>query len=93
VDNEHEYTCLNTPVWQHSHRHGKTFMYKVKMYQRHEYVCVSLQELEHLRSNEKRYESESADWLHTHSSLCESHAHVKAHRAHVYMHVLIAHYL
>lgn len=32
---------------------------------------LTLQELEHLRSNEKRYESESADWLHTHSTLLE----------------------
>ena len=32
---------------------------------------LTLQELEHLRSNEKRYESESADWLHSHSALLE----------------------
>jgi hypothetical protein len=32
---------------------------------------LTLQELEHLRSNEKRYESESADWLHNHSALFE----------------------
>ena len=32
---------------------------------------LTLQELEHLRSNEKRYETESADWLHTHSTLLE----------------------
>jgi len=32
---------------------------------------LTLQELEHLRSNEKRYESESAEWLHNHSALFE----------------------
>ncbi len=32
---------------------------------------LTLQELEHLRSNEKRYESESSEWLHTHSNLLE----------------------
>ncbi len=32
---------------------------------------LTLQELEHLRSNEKRYEAESSEWLHTHSNLLE----------------------
>ena len=28
-------------------------------------------QVEHLRSNEKRYESESSEWLHNHSGLLE----------------------
>ena len=41
---------------------------RVRLQQR---LRLTMQELEHLRANEKRHEAESAEWLHAHSSLLE----------------------
>jgi chromosome segregation ATPase len=65
----HELTdALRTEVQQISHEKKGLLEERSRLQYR---LKLTLQELEHLRANEKRYESESADWLHTHSALLE----------------------